>query len=245
MRPKKAAPGEGAVSHREHFVHYRCPVGLSKTTTGWCAAEPYWCIAHPYNEREGPTKLCLDWFTDGALKCPRCHRRAKKERLAYCFWWREFDTSPLFSICHETVADLLDGLEYGTNVIVGKLEQEASVFLKRCETQVRFVSEHPFRQGPIDFWSELLEVWDYDSLKQWCRDQDRSARARVENAPQPGEQTLSVTPPVNDDERGAIDAHKRFGHLDGIRGAPEWVGEAIKKIKPSKNGQHGTEGGAS
>lgn len=238
MRPKKATPEEGAKIDREHFVNYTPKCGISGSVSGWCACEPWWGICHDYHEDHGPTKVCLDWFTDSALYCERCRRQPATERLAYCLWWRGEDGAPLLTICRNTVAPLLDGLRYGTAIYCAKVDKFSSNYLKASGSAQKFVPNHPLRQKEVEILPTLLMVWKLPQLDKWCKEQDHAERYRELNALEPGQQTLSVPPPTTKIEGQAIAAHRRFGHL-----GDDAVDEAIKKIvvrkdDAEKNGKH-------
>lgn len=238
MKPKKATPEEGARTDREHFVQFTPKIGLAGSVSGRCACEPWWGICHDYHDDHGPTKVCLDWFTDGAIHCARCRRQPATERIAYCLWWRDEDGAPLLTICRNTVSHLLEGLKYGTGVYVAKMDKFSSCYMKASGTTTRFDTTHPLRQKEVEILSTLLQVWQLPELDKWCKEQDHAERYQAMKLSSNREQTLSVPPPTTKAEALAIDAHRRNGHLSGPKPMGDSVEEIAKKITVRRNGKH-------
>lgn len=174
MRLKKDTPGGGGGSRAESFSNVKVPPSL-KTWTAYCAGEPYWCRAHEHTDKAPGTKVCLHWVTDGALHCPRCKPYFKLSRIAYVPLYREMDNKAVFVICHETVEDMLNELSFGVEVMVGRVEACASIFVKRSAGNSRYKSTMPTRQEECDLTKSLLSVWKYPQLDEWFLAQERAA----------------------------------------------------------------------
>lgn len=238
MRPKKATPEEGVRIDREHFVNFSPKPGTAGTVSGWCACEPWCGFCHDYHEDHGPTKVCLHWFTDGALYCERCRRQPAVEKMWYCLWWRDEDGAPLLTICRNAAADFVKDLKYGDSVYCGKVDKLSSNFLKRSGGNQKFASSHPLRQKEVEILPTLLMVWKFPQLDKWCQEQDRAERYQNAKPAATEKHTLSVPPPTSEIEALAIDAHRRLGHLQTIGELSEEVERRAKRQKAEKNGKH-------
>lgn len=176
MRGKKATPGEGVQRAFEQFSYTKTPFGLKGGWSGWCAAEPYWCKAHEHKEKTPGTKVCVHWFTDGDLICPRCRPHVLPTTVAYVPIWREVDLKPCMVICHETVSDFLVNLGFGVHVVVGRADEGSSVYVKRTEDQPAWKSTLPYRQNASDITVSLQTMWGYPQLNEWMAAQERKTR---------------------------------------------------------------------
>lgn len=228
---KKGSPGRGEDGARpETFTYINPTFGLKHVFTAHVAAEPYWCKAHEHNERERGTKPCLNWMTDGAVPCQRCRPGVVPTDVCYVHLYREFDGKPVLVIVHDSAADLLAGVEYGVEVLCGRLEPKSSVFVKPAPNGKRMVTALPQRQRPIDIAVSLLNLWKIHALTEWY--QRRGARADV------ARHRLSVPPPTTDVERLAIHSHQADnGRWD------QAVMESVKRAEQRKreaerNGKH-------
>lgn len=172
---KKAPREEGTKPVAEQFVYTPTPYGVAKAWTAHAAAEPYWCMVHEHTKSTPGTKICCDWYTDGAVPCPRCRPAVVPTRVAYVPVWREIDHKPCLVIVHESAEDLLKGVEFGVRVLIGCVERGASVFVKPAPEQSRWVSEHPLRQRPADMFLTLHTLWGYPALAKWEQQEGRGA----------------------------------------------------------------------
>ncbi len=243
MRQKKATPGKGKGHVPDQFSYTPTPVSL-KAWYAWCAGEPEWYEVHEHTDTQRGTKLCLDWATDGALQCPRCRPFVKTTTCAYVPLYRELDAKSCVVICHNSVAELLEGLTYKTPVMVGRVSADASVFVRKTDGMERFASTHPDRQAPCNLLPSLLSMWAYPQYEQWLLTRHREAPPAPPApvvVPPSVAQRLSVPPPTSEVERLAIHAHQQQGVFGGT------VDDVMKKIetrtaKPSRNGKHHPEG---
>ncbi len=243
MRQKKATPGKGKGHVPDQFSYTPVPAGL-KTWYAWCAGEPEWYEVHEHNKNNIGTKICLDWATDGALQCPRCRPFVKTSTCAYVPLYREMDTKSCVVICHNSVADLLAGLAFKTPVMVGRVSEDASVFVRITDGMETFTSTHPDRQAPCNLLPSLLSMWGYPQYEQWLLARHRSAPpppAPADTVPPAVAQRLSVPPPTTEVERLALHAHQ----TDSVFGGT--VDDVTKKLhariaKAKTNGKHHPEG---
>lgn len=238
MRWKKDTPGERTQKCAEQFAYTGTQFGLKNCWTAWAAAEPYWCRAHEHTEKTPGTKVCVSWFTDGALICPRCRPAVVPSELAYVFVYRELDHKACLVIVHDTVRDLVKGIEYGTRVLIGRVEKGASVFVKRADDQTPFRTEQECRKRPCDIAVSLLTMWGYPALTTWCSLPERTTPVSCEKVPGAESWRLSVPPPTTDTEALAMDAHRTAG-TSGSDAVDDALQAAIKRAaKPSVNGNH-------
>jgi hypothetical protein len=240
---KKGSPGGGRERRAEQFAYTPTPPGIAKAWTATAAAEPYWCTVHEHTKATPGTKVCVDWYTDGALICPRCKPSLVPTTVAYVPVWREIDHKPCLVIVHETAADLLAGVAFGVRVLIGCVERGSSVFVRATDEQPRWASENPLRQQPADLSTTLYTLWGYTQLWAWSNTQD---------AREPGREKVSVRdlPEVSDnpvslphDRLAALfneSAKKLDQASDRARKSAEWV-EEQKKV--STNGKHKPAGG--
>ena len=148
MSRKKASPGKGRGATPDQFSYTKTPVSL-KCWYAWCAGEPEWYEVHEHTERERGTKVCLEWATDGEVPCPRCRPYKTPTTCAYVPLYREMDMKSCLVICHDSVADLLEGLEFGSPVMVGRVSEDASVFVRKTDGMSRFSSALPGARGRV------------------------------------------------------------------------------------------------
>lgn len=189
-RLKKGTPGKGGQARVESFSYTPVQVGLGKAWFGTLAGEVYWCLAHEHTEQDHGTKPCLNWLTDGALRCRRCSRVKPPAWIGYVPIYRELDGRPVVVIVHECAADLLDGLRYPQTVFVGRVDATAGVFVRAAKDQVTFKTEIESRKRPIDVTPQLLAMWKLPDLETWL-----SSRGRVATAePLPEKQTDGPPP---------------------------------------------------
>ncbi len=175
MRIKKGTPGKGDEPRAEQFTNWKV-LPSTKTQDAWCAGDPYWCVAHRHTDAEPGTKVCLQWATDGELKCPRCRPKSKREWVAYVPLYRDLDNKAMFCVCHETVKDLLDNLFFGVAVYVGRVEKDASIFVKRSVVEKRYTSSMPTRQKACDLSETLLNLWAYPHYEDWIAAKEAAAK---------------------------------------------------------------------
>ncbi len=178
MRIKKGTPGKGDSQRAEQFSNAKTPAS-AKTWDAWCAGEPYWCLAHEHTDAEPGTKACVNWLTDGELKCPRCRLKSKPRTwVSYVPLYRDLDNKAVFVICHETVRDLLDQLFFGVAVYVGRVEAKASIFVKRSVNEKRYTSSMPTRQVACDLTDTLLNIWKWPQYEEWLTNKEEHDKLR-------------------------------------------------------------------
>lgn len=170
---KKSRPGEGAQEKGEQFGYTSTAIGLKGEWFGWCAYDPYWCWAHEHRDNgrreDRGTKVCLSWFTDNALKCPRCKPGAKITQVAYCPVWRESDSAPCLVIVHERTADKMADVTFGRYCRIHCVDRKAGVVIQAAAERKTFRSDLPYRQGPCDIAVSLLTIWGYPELETWLK----------------------------------------------------------------------------
>lgn len=239
MRFKKATPGEGEERRAELFSYTPTKHGLSNTWSAWCAHEPYWCKAHEHTDKDPGTKVCVHWFTDGALPCPRCMRAARTTIIAYVAVWRAVDLKPCLVICHESASDMLMSLAFGTFCFVGRVAAQDGCFVKAHEHQEKWVSDLPYRQGPCDLAATLLTIWRYPALEAWLRSPRKAGGEGTGEARSPSRLRLASPPAAVDAaDASAVREDKPDGALGGS------VDDVTRRIlsRASKNGKPGGNG---
>lgn len=174
MPPKRATPGQGAERRYEQFSYTKTGPGLKNQWPCWCSCEPYWCKVHEHTEKTPGTKVCVDWFTDGALICPRCRPAHEPTTIAYVAVWRAEDLKPCMVICHESVSDMLMLLKFGVEATVGCTDRNSSVWVRATGIQSKWVSALPYRQKAIDIMVSLLTMWGYPALTSWYANDAKS-----------------------------------------------------------------------
>ena len=238
---KKGAPGEGWQGACDSFSYTSVQPGLKGWFSGWMAGPVYWTLAHEHTDRTPGTKPCLDWMTDGAVRCPRCNARKLPVWIGYLPLYREQDLKPVFVILHQNALDQLEGLSFPDHVVVGRVEDKSGVFVHRSETRAQFKTAHAHRKVSVDITRDLVPMWRLPQLEEWLEKSAKAKRRAAEDAEHVARLRLSVPPPTTDTEALAIDAEKK---------APanwnETVDIALRGMKrgqvsPSKNGKHGGE----
>lgn len=238
MKPKKATPGKGGYVRTQQFSNTKVRAGL-KHWYAWCAGEPEWYECHEHTDKQPGTKICLQWATDGELECPRCRPFVTTSTIAYVPLYREEDHKECLVICHETVADLLAGLEYGVPVIVGRVSADASIFVKRTESTAKFTSALPERQRACDLTPTLLNLWGYESYGRWLMNIGKyTNRAPLDpTAPTP---TTANGKPVKPEYAAAMKRWAARGEVAPMGGAVDDAVAAMQEFakQAEKNGKH-------
>lgn len=234
MSLKKGTPGTGGQGRADSFSYTRVGAGLKSTFGAFLAGEPYWCLAHEHTAALPGTKPCLQWMTDGALSCPRCRPHTCPTWVGYVPLYREADHAPILVIVHEAAMDLLSGLSYPAHVLVGRVEDNASVFVKRSDSRLSFRTDNEQRKRPRDVTCDLLNMWKLPQLETWLMEQRRC---------EPKQALKSDGRPF--DAMHAAAAQKYHTDGDGPKkGDADYdaVMERLKNnaeaLKPSTNGEH-------
>jgi hypothetical protein len=187
MRWKKASPGGEEKPRVEQFSYTRTQPGLKGVWYAWAAHEPHWFECHEHKDtgkkEDWGTKVCLDWFTDGALACPRCKPGAKIAKCAYCPVWAEADTAPCMVIVHDRTADLMGGIEFGRYVMISCVDRKRGVTIQCAAEQRRFRSDLPYRQCACDIGVSLLTLWAYPQLATWLKTPEAPKQERKTEQP--------------------------------------------------------------
>lgn len=238
MTLRKAAPEEGGEQAREQFAYLNTPAGLKHAWTGWLACDPYWFIGHEHKKHTPGTQPCLNWITSGAVRCVRCGKGAEKKKMCYCHIYREFDGKPLLVIVQEAVKEVMKGLAFRSHVLVGRLDDQASSFVKPTDTNLPFRPENERRKNPIDTAVSLLGIWKIPELTEWY-ERGRWTKPTITQEQLPtGNWRLSVPPATTEVEALALDAHRRQSELDGA-GVDDALQRALKRTKEAeRNGKH-------
>lgn len=234
MPLKKGTPGKGGQGRVDSFSYTPVYAGLKGTWSGWLAGDPYWALAHEHTELTPGTKPCMDWMTDGAVRCKRCRPNARTTWIGWVPIYRESDGEACLVIVHESAMDLLHGLKYPQCVLVGRTEDISSVFVKKSERPVAFLTQQEQRKKARDITGDLVSMWQMPELEQWLFEQ-RSKPAPVETREveeKPGAMTgkaaeLYGTLAKEPDAKGAA--------YDKVR---ERLKNNADKLKPSTNGHH-------
>jgi hypothetical protein len=221
----------------DSFSYTNTPCGLKNAWTGWLASEPYWC--NEAHEHKPPhqigSKPCLNWLTRGAIPCPFCRPNRPKKCLGWVLVYREMDGAPCMVIVHDTVADLMVGLGFGSHVLIGRMEDQVSTFVKPTTTAVPFKTNLDYRKCEIDHAVSLLTVWAIPALSAWVAAGAPQAPAAEPIAP--GRFRLSVPPPTSRVESLAIDAERTAPA--GESGTGEALARAMRRVKSAaQNGRH-------
>lgn len=240
MSWKKATPGRGGKPRAEHFTYTPTAHGTKNCWAGWMAGDVYWCEVHEHKPHAPGTKVCLDWFTDGELVCPRCRPAVIPTVVAYVPIYREQDHKACVVICHETAADMLKGLRFGVRVLVGRVDEGASVFVRRTDDQSPFVSSIETRKSPCDLSTSLLTMWGYPQLQQWIANAIRKRKTEANEGKDPG--TMSNGQPFGPLYRAAA---ARYTSVPEAVSSEDATAEAEREIlrraqKASTNGKHKT-----
>jgi len=187
---RKGTPGQGGQVRADSFSYTSVQHGLKGWFSAWLAGPIYWCQVHEHTQKQPGTKPCLDWITDGALRCPRCRPLVVPTWVGYVPLYREQDHKPVIVIIHESVMDLVAGLSYPVPVIVGRVDAQSSVFVRRNEGGAVFKTDNSARRRPVDVTRDLLCMWRIAELDRWLLDNRRGtsvpAQTQVENASDTG-----------------------------------------------------------
>lgn len=238
MELRKATPGEGGEGAREQFTYFNTPAGLKNSWTGWLACDPYWFIGHEHKKFDPGTQPCLHWISDGELRCVRCARGRKRKKMCYLHIYREFDGKPVLVVVQESAMEVMGTISFRSHVLVGRLDDQATTFVKPTESQVPCRPTLAIRQRPIDTALSLLGIWKIPELTMWCQQHQRRAPQVTSDEVAPGKWRLSVPPPTTATEALSIDAEKKAPAEDtaGTDDALERVLRRTKKAE--RNGQH-------
>lgn len=166
MSRKRSSPGRGKPGAPSSFSYWGVPVSV-KPLYAWVAGECEWYEVHEHTPREHGTKVCLRWYTDGALRCPRCRPLVPTTTIGYLPIYRESDLKPCVLLLHESVADLVTSLRFRDYIMIGRVDVHSSTFAKKAETRETFASVLPSRQSPCDLLPSLLTMWGYPELNHW------------------------------------------------------------------------------
>jgi len=182
---RKGTPGKGKGTRADSFSYTSVTHGLRNTFSAFLAGPVYWAEAHEHTKTQPGTKPCLDWITDGALRCPRCRPMVLTTWVGWVPLYREVDHKCIIVIVHESAMDLLEGLSYPMCVSVGRVDEKSSVFVRRSDNPVTFKTENEARKRPVDVTRDLLCMWRIAELDRWLLDNRRGtsvpAQTEVEN----------------------------------------------------------------
>lgn len=242
MNIRKGTPGEGAQARADSFSYFGPDHGLKHAFTAWLAGEVYWAKAHEHTDALPGTKPCLDWLTEGELRCPRCRPQVLPIWVGWVPLYREVDHKPICVIVKESGMDLLKGLVYPNCVLVGRVGKKDAVFVRKSESPVSFRTDNEQRKRPIDITNSLLTMWKLPTFEAWLCDRRREQRVNAVEQPEAVRLRLSVPPPTTRVEALAIDAER-----DPPPAGDVPFDDVMKRIKtkfkvPSKNGHHKNNG---
>lgn len=239
MALKKGAPGKGGQVRADSFSYYGVPSGTKSSFGAWLAGPVYWAQAHEHTKAAPGTKPCLDWMTDGALRCPRCRPHTVPTWIGWVPLYREEDHKPILVLIHESAMDLVAGLSYPVRVLVGRCDDTSSVFVKRAESQIAFKTENDQRKCPVDLTANLLTMWALPQLDEWLMLQRHEARseAPVKSDGEPfGPMTAAAAQKY---AAPADDGGPSAETFDAVR---ERLRNRAADLKPSVNGKHKPKG---
>jgi len=237
---KKGTPGNGGQVRADSFSYTSVAPGLKGWFTAWLAGPIYWCQVHEHTKKTPGTKPCLEWMTDNELRCPRCRPQFVPTWVGYVPLYREQDHKPVIVIVHESVMDLLAGLSYPDGVIVGRVDENSSVFVRRCDTAAMFKTDNAARRRPVDVTRDLLTMWRIPELDRWVLEKRRgnsvTKQTEVENVSDTGRLNEVGTEPPAHDNRLLGDSF--MGALD-----PETQKEIVRRrneafVSQNGNGRH-------
>jgi len=236
---RKGTPGEGWQGAADSFSYTPVPAGTKGGFSAWLAGDVYWALAHEHTDRTPGTKPCLDWLTEGALRCPRCNSKKLPVWIGWVPLYREQDHKPVVVVIHENAQDLVRELHYPDYVIVGRVDDKAGVFVRKSDNPLSFKTANQNRKAPIDITRDLLQMWRMPQLEEWLDKSAKQQRREQEAAAHNARMRLSVPPPTTDTEALAIDAERKApvdwdGVVDRATG-----GLKRGAVAPSKNGKHG------
>jgi len=191
---RKGTPGQGGQVRADSFSYTSVAPGLKGWFTAWLAGPIYWCQVHEHTQKQPGTKPCLDWITDGALRCPRCRPLVVPTWVGYVPLYREQDHKPVIVIIHESVMDLVAGLSYPVPVIVGRVDAQSSVFVRRNEGGAVFKTDNSARRRPVDVTRDLLCMWRIAELDRWLLDNRRGTAATSQTEVDDGRSDAGQSP---------------------------------------------------
>lgn len=174
MSLKKGTPGKGDRGRLDSFSYTPVAHGLKNTFGAWMAGDPYWALAHEHTKATPGTKPCLDWMTDSVVRCSRCRPHVVPTWIGWVPLYREADHKPILVIVHESAMDMLSGLTYPTHVLVGRVDENSSVFVKRSDNALSLRTDNEQRKRPRDITCDLLTMWRLPELESWLIEQRRA-----------------------------------------------------------------------
>lgn len=235
--PQAAPEGDGTPTG-EHFSYAPTP-----TNTRWHAyiagpAQWVWC------HEPKKTKPCITILTNRAVACPWCGTDKKVVRKAYVPLYRAADWTPRCVIVTDLYEDVLSKFKLHDRVTVGKeAEKGDPVWITRAiDQRPAFNTTRASRKNPVDLTCSLLRIWGNDDLRRWCEGTEAEA------APVVSDNAVSLPAPGK-----PVESWKQFvnvgslGTMEGVVTNPgqhrneEFVQQAKKNGKPSKNGKHRPE----
>lgn len=235
---KKGTPGKGGGARTDSFSYTPVQSGLKNGFHGWIAGETYWCQAHEHSKATPGTKPCLEWMTEGAVRCPRCRPQVVTTWVGYVPLYREADHKPIIIILHEGAMDLLAGLAYPDYVLVGRVDMTSSVFVRKSDNALSFRTDNEQRKAPRDITPDLLTMWQMPALEEWIMAQRRKQPKPTVTAPR----IRGDGKPFSPFMQGAAAKH---GLPEGVREPASDVGDALSRVArraaaagPSTNGHH-------
>jgi hypothetical protein len=163
MPIKRRTPGGGGPSRTDSFSYDRTLT--DKPWWGWLAGEPVWIVGHLENR---PTKICVDWATDGKVPCWRCGPRAILEDIAYVPIYRESDGAPILVIVYDNSYDFLVKCKHLDYVrVVREGADTERVTVQKNLHQKKYVTSLKRRQTPVDLSEDLVRMWDLNEYTEW------------------------------------------------------------------------------
>lgn len=234
MALRKGTPGKGVCVKPDSFSYTPVHHGLKNTFGAWLAGDPYWALAHEHTKATPGTKPCLEWLTDGAVPCPRCRPQVRPVWIGWVPLYREIDHKPIMVIVHESVMDLLAGLGYPTHVLVGRVDENSSVFVKRSDNAVSFATGNQQRKCAVDITADLLTMWGIPALERWLLDQRRPAAGpALKSTGEPFSAMTAAAAERYGDQGGAAKLAD-----DEYRAVQNRVMEHMGNVDAQKNGKH-------
>lgn len=205
---KKGTPGEGWQGGSDSFSYTSVQPGTKGGFAAWLAGDVYWALAHEHTERQPGTKPCLDWLTDGTLRCPRCRGPKQPTWIGWVPLYREQDHAPILVVIHQNAHDLVRELRYPDYVLVGRVADKSGVFVRKTDLQMPFKTENAARKQAVDITANLVVMWKIPQLEEWLHKCDKINRRLQAEAEEDTRMRLSVPPPTSAVERLAIHAEK-------------------------------------
>lgn len=234
MSLKKGTPGKGGNGRVDSFSYTPVHHGLKNAFGAWMAGDPYWCLAHEHTKATPGTKPCLQWLTDGCIPCPRCRPQVCPVWVGYVPLYREADHKPVLVIVHESAMDLLTGLAYPAHVLVGRVDENSSVFVKRSDNAVSLKTDNEQRKRPRDITGDLLTMWNIPALEQWVMEQRRGEKGVALKSD--GTKFSPMTSAAAEKYQPAGDGAKLAG--DDIAATANRIKEFVASKEAQSNGKH-------